>query len=66
VPHKYRVLVSTGNDGAAGKYTQATIDLSLFDMEHDPYETTNVLDKYPDVARRLQGYADAHRARFYQ
>lgn len=66
VPHKYRVLVQAGMDGAAGKYTQASIGLSLFDMENDPYETTNVLEKYPDVAKRLIGYADAHRARFYQ
>lgn len=66
VPHKYRVLVEAGMDGAAGKYTQASIGLSLFDMENDPHETTNVLEKYPDVAKRMVGYADAHRARFYQ
>jgi arylsulfatase A-like enzyme len=65
VPHKYRVVTTAGNDGAAGKYTQASIDLSLFDMEHDPKETTNVLDRYPDVAKRMQGFAEAHRARFY-
>lgn len=66
VPHKYRVLVQAGHDGAAGKYTQASIGLSLFDMENDPYETVNVLEKYLEVARRMMGYADAHRGRFYE
>lgn len=65
LPHNYRVLVTTGNDGAAGKYRQGKIELSLFDMEKDPFETTNVLDKYPEVAARLQSYAQQHQARFY-
>ncbi len=65
LPHPYRVLVAAGNDGAAGKYRQAEIELSLFDMENDPHETTNVIGKYPDVAARLKGYADEHRRAFY-
>lgn len=65
VPHKYRVLVEAGQDGAAGKYTQASIGLSLYDMENDPMESQNVLERYPEVAKRMQGYAEAHRARFY-
>jgi hypothetical protein len=39
-------------DGAAGKYRQAQIDLSLFDMKNDPFETTNVIDKYPGIAEK--------------
>ena len=58
-------LVEPGNDGAAGKYRQEKIELSLFDMEKDPFETTNVIDKFPDVAARMKGYAEAHRAEFY-
>ena len=65
VPHAYRVVVETGNDGNAGKYTQAKIELSLFDMENDPLETTNVLAKYPEVAARMQAYAEEHRKAFY-
>jgi len=34
-------------------------------MENDPYETTNVLDKYPQVAERLKRYADQHKKKFY-
>lgn len=65
LPHSYRVLVEAGNDGKAGTYRQAKIELSLFDMEKDPYETTNVLDKYPDVTERMKGIAERHRRTFY-
>jgi arylsulfatase A-like enzyme len=65
LPHWYRVLVKAGNDGAAGKYTYRQIGLSLFDMEKDPFETTDVIAENPDVAKRLEGYAEEHRRRFY-
>jgi len=65
IPHNYRTLVEAGKDGMAGKYKQEKIGLSLFDMENDPYETTNVLDKYPKVAERMKGYADRHKQKFY-
>ena len=57
--------MKAGNDGAAGKYRQARIELSLFDLENDAFEKTNVADKYPDVTARLKGYAEAYRAEFY-
>lgn len=65
VPHEYRTLLQPGNDGAAGKYRQQGIGLSLFDMENDPLESTNVFDKYPDVAAKLKGFADKHKQEFY-
>ncbi len=65
LPHKYRSLEYAGNDGMAGKYKQEKIGLSLFDMENDPYETTNVVDKYPEIAEKLEGLAEQHRAKFY-
>jgi arylsulfatase A len=65
LPHSYRQLVEPGMDGKAGKYRQVQIELSLFDMQNDPKETTNVIDKYPDVAERLQKYAQAHKEQFY-
>lgn len=65
VPHPYRTLVYAGNDGNAGKYREAQIELSLFDMEADPYERVNVIGKFPEVAKRLQGFADEHRRLFY-
>lgn len=63
--HPYRTLVTPGRDGAAGKYKQENIELSLFDMENDPYERTNVIKKYPDVAEKLIALANAHKEKFY-
>ncbi len=65
LPHAYRQLVKAGNDGAAGKYTQRKIGLSLFDMEKDPLETTDVITENPEVAQRLEGFAEQHRQEFY-
>ena len=65
LPHSYRTLVYAGNDGNPGEYRQAEIGLSLFDMEADPYEKENVLSKFPDVAKRMQGFAEEHRRQFY-
>ena len=65
VPHTYRTLAEAGNDGQPGRYETTSIDLSLFDMVNDPYETTNVIDQYPEVAKKLQAYAEAHRQRWW-
>jgi len=65
LPHNYRVLVEAGNDGKAGTYRQASIELSLFDMEADPMESTNVIEKFPEVAARMKGNAAQHREAFY-
>ena len=65
LPHQYRTLLEAGHDGRPGRYRQAWIDLSLFDMENDPLETTNVIEKFPDVAAKLKELADRHRQRFY-
>jgi arylsulfatase A len=65
LPHQYRTLVKAAHDGAAGKYRQAKIALSLFDMLNDPYETTDVSDQYPKVTARLQKLALQHKAKFY-
>jgi len=63
--HDYRTLVEAGRDGKPGKYRQERIELSLFDMEADPFETTNVIEKYPEVAGRMKGWAERHRGEFY-
>ncbi|MBZ5581948.1 MAG: sulfatase [Acidobacteriia bacterium] len=65
LPHPYQSLVEAGRDGNPGKYRQARIELSLFDMEADPLETTNVIERYPEVATRLQGCAEEQRREFY-
>ena len=66
LPHNYRSLVKAGMDGDAGKYKQNQIKISLFDMKNDPYEKDNVIDKYPQVAAKLQQYAEQHKTQFYK
>lgn len=65
LPHRYRTLVRAGKDGLAGKYRLESIGLSLFDMEKDPLETTDVREKHPEIAARLQALAETHRKKFY-
>ncbi len=66
LPHKYISLDKPGKDGNPGKYNIAKIELSLFDMKNDPYETTNVIDKYPDIAARMKTLAEKHKKTFYK
>jgi len=63
--HKYRTLRTSGNDGAPGKYDAVEIELSLYDMENDPFETKNVIEQNPEVKQDLMKYANAHRKSFY-
>lgn len=66
LPHNYRTMSEIkGKDGMPGKYKQEHIDLSLFDMENDPYETTNVLDQHPDIVEHLLQLADEHKQKFF-
>ena len=62
-PHGYRTL--NGRKGGTGgkpvKYDGAKIELSLFDMENDIGETTDVKDKHPDVVAKIQALANEMR-----
>ena len=50
-----------GNDGIPGNAQRKHIELSLFDLETDIGETTNVADKHPEVVERLKRYAEQMR-----
>ena len=65
LPHDYQALDHPGNDGLPGRYRKDHLPLSLFDMENDAHETTNVIDKYPDVATRMKAWAEQFRGEFY-
>jgi len=65
LPHKYRHLVTPGMDGQEGKYQELKLELSLFNLKKDPNETTNVIEQFPDVARKLQQIAADHKKKFY-
>lgn len=43
-------------------YRVEKIGLSLYDLKHDPGETTNLADQHPDIVKRLQKVADEARA----
>ena len=59
LPHAYRTL--RGRPGGTGgnpvKYDNDMIGLSLFDLESDPSEATDVVDQHPDVVARLKELA---------
>jgi len=59
-PHEYRTLGGRpgGTGGVPARYETAQIGLSLFDLENDIGETTDVKDKYPEVVSRIEMLAD--------
>ena len=65
LPHSYRTLDFPANGGMAGKYKQARIDTALFNMETDPFESTNVLKENPEIAKKMILIAEEHSAEFY-
>ena len=65
LPHRYRTLVTPGRDGKPGRYANKRIDLSLFDMVADPYETRNVIKERPEIAAKLKALAEEHRRKFF-
>jgi arylsulfatase A-like enzyme/endonuclease/exonuclease/phosphatase family metal-dependent hydrolase len=62
-PHQYRTLAGRpgGKEGIPVEYSMAQSDLALYDLQEDIAETTNVIEKYPEIANRLQAHADAAR-----
>lgn len=63
LPHAYRTVVEAGRDGHPGRQGQARIGLSLFDLDADPGEATDVAAEHPGVVTRLAALADQVKAR---
>ncbi len=63
-PHNYRTLAGRpgGKGGTPVPYQTGKIGLALFDLKNDVGEQHNVIDDYPEVAARLQQYAEMARA----
>ncbi len=64
LPHPYRHVLEEGHDSRRGKVTTKHIDWALFNLDADPCETTNAMDQYPDVMKRLRAHAEARRKEF--
>jgi arylsulfatase A len=60
-PHNYPSIVTPGKDGSPGVAKQERIELSLFDVESDHGETTNVERLHPEIVAKLTALADEKR-----
>lgn len=62
-PHDYRTLqgVPAATGGIPASYRTARIEESLFDLQQDPAESTNLLAQYPEVAANLRRLAETAR-----
>jgi len=62
-PHGYRTMAGRpgGTGGIPTKYSQAKIGLSLFNLEEDIGESTDVKAKHPKVVAKMQALGQAMR-----
>ncbi len=61
LPHPFQHLEQAGGGGKPGRYVRQEIGLSLFDLEKDVGETTNVADQNPDVVKKLMIFVERAR-----
>jgi arylsulfatase A-like enzyme/CubicO group peptidase (beta-lactamase class C family) len=61
VPHPYQAFELAGRDGSPGKYVRKELGLSLFDLNADPGESSDVAASHPDVVSRLLWYVERAR-----
>ena len=63
LPHKYSSLkASPGQDGKPSPYEQKQMPLSLYHLEKDPGETTNLATGEPDQIARLMKFVEQARS----
>ena len=62
-PHNYRTMAGKpgGKGGIPTKYSQSKIGLSLFDLDKDIGETTDVKEKHPEVVAKMKKLGEAMR-----
>ncbi|MDP7011700.1 MAG: sulfatase-like hydrolase/transferase, partial [Verrucomicrobiota bacterium] len=62
-PHGYRTMAGKpgGKSGIPTKYSQDRIGLSLFDLDKDIGETTDVKEKHPEILAKMQKLGEAMR-----
>jgi arylsulfatase A len=57
-PHNYEHVTKPGMDGIRGEITSQRIGLSLFDLEADPAESTDVSSSHPDIVAELKALGE--------
>jgi arylsulfatase A len=62
-PHRYASLSGRagGTGGTPAPYDQVQIEKSLFDLENDLGESTNVVSQHPQIVERLESAAESFR-----
>ena len=61
-PHQYRSLTGPpGKDGQPGGYSEASIELALYNLDTDAGETQNVAADHSQIVERLQKLAEVAR-----
>lgn len=62
-PHTYLALNGRpgGKDGLPVPYDRNKAELALYNLENDIGETTNVIDRHPEIYQKLLGIAQAYR-----
>ena len=59
LPHSYETVTEPGMEGDPGQEASRDIPMSLFDLDADPGETTDLSEQHPDVVSELMGAAAA-------
>jgi arylsulfatase A len=61
LPHPYQALEAAGSNGMPGKYVTKQLELSLFDLDKDPGEATNVAAENAAVVALLMQHVERAR-----
>ncbi len=61
LPHPYQSVETPGREGRPGKMVRREIGLSLFDLDQDPGETVNLVDRHPEVVEELMEHVERAR-----
>jgi arylsulfatase len=59
LPHSYRTIIQPGVNGNGGQEEVRNLPLSLFDVDADPGETTDLAAQFPDVVTEMMAAAAA-------
>jgi arylsulfatase A-like enzyme len=59
LPHDVRTVTRVGNAGFRGDYGNGQIDWSLYDLDADPGESVNLIDRHPEIVEKLKKMAAA-------